>query len=302
MKVQILLSTYNGERYLKEQIESLINQIGVDISILIRDDGSSDSTLQILNEYSNRKNISVIYGRNIGVVNSFFELINKSSCNVDYYALADQDDFWLPNKVLEATKTINEKKIDSHTPLLYASKQTIVNNQMEKIGFSKGYEKKLSSYNAVVENVVTGCTAVFNKKTKELLCTKQTKDIIMHDWWLYLLVSSFGEVIFDNNSYIYYRQHQNNVVGYNNKGFSRIKKFYKRIKNGDFNKINKQTALFYNIYMNELDDDFKSDLKKFIDSENNIINRIKIVMDSKFYRHNFYDNIILKLLILMNLI
>lgn len=302
MKVQILLSSYNGEKYIKKQIDSLLNQNGIDISILIRDDGSIDSTTKILEDYSNRDNIKIIYGENIGVINSFFELISESSADVDYYALSDQDDFWLENKIIEAVKKIKKSKKEKHVPVLYSSKQILVNDDLDIIGETRCYRGGLSPYNAVVENVVTGCTTVFNKSARDFVRREKPKDVLMHDWWLYLVISSFGEVIFDTNSYIYYRQHDNNVVGYNNKGFKRIKQFYNRIRKRNFNSIRKQVISFYNLYKDDLNPELKKDLQYFIDSKSNILYRLKIIFGGRFYRHGVYDNIIFKLLLLLNLI
>ena len=97
-KIQVLMSTYNGEKYLKEQIESILNQEKVEVNILIRDDGSCDKTLKIIKELSKNPKISYYEGKNIGPAKSFMDLVNKSGDKFNYYAFADQDDIWMPNK------------------------------------------------------------------------------------------------------------------------------------------------------------------------------------------------------------
>ena len=118
-KVQVLLSTYNGEKYLKEQLDSIIAQKGVDVHILARDDGSKDDTIKILEGY---ENIDIIKGSNIGVCKSFFELINKSG-EYDYYSFADQDDVWDCDKLVIA---INKLEKCNSKPAVYASNTRLV--------------------------------------------------------------------------------------------------------------------------------------------------------------------------------
>ncbi|HOV15546.1 MAG TPA: glycosyltransferase, partial [Spirochaetota bacterium] len=117
-KINILMSTYNGEKYLKEQLDSLLNQTYKNIKIYIRDDGSSDNTLNILKEYNKENKINLFVGENIGFVKSFFWLI-KNSDNADYYSFSDQDDVWFPGKLEKAINLLN--KYDSQIPTLYFS-------------------------------------------------------------------------------------------------------------------------------------------------------------------------------------
>ena len=108
-KVQILMSTYYGEKYLREQLDSIIKQTYPLINILIRDDGSSDGTLSILKEYAGKYDHVTYYeGENIGVIQSFLQLLKESDANVNYYAFADQDDVWLPEKIVRAVEKLEE--------------------------------------------------------------------------------------------------------------------------------------------------------------------------------------------------
>ena len=119
IKVQILMSTYNGEKYIRKQLDSIMNQ-EIPVSLYIRDDGSSDKTVDIIKEYESRyDNISHTEGKNIGVVKSFFELFKEASDDADYIALADQDDIWFTDKVRRAVKALLKNKHDK--PLLYLS-------------------------------------------------------------------------------------------------------------------------------------------------------------------------------------
>ena len=147
-KVQVLLSTYNGEKYLKEQLDSLLAQDYPNIDILIRDDGSKDSTKQILTGYENHKNIRVIYGSNIGITASFLELLKISDPEAEFLAFCDQDDVWLKDKISRAVAAL--QKHPSDIPLMYCSRLTIVDESLRIIGYSKLPRKGLSFNNAPV--------------------------------------------------------------------------------------------------------------------------------------------------------
>lgn len=220
-KVQILMSTYNGEKYLKEQIESILNQENVEISLLIRDDGSTDETLNILEHLAKEnKNIHYYASQNIGVARSFMELVNKSN-EADYYAFADQDDVWKPKKLISAIEKL-ESNIE--TPSLYISALEVVDEELNTIEI-----KKVSGNHCfegeMTKNFATGCTMVFNKKLCDIIKMYNPEYLIMHDSWITRVCYAIGgNVVVDRNTYIKYRQHGNNVVGYNDEGFKKLKR------------------------------------------------------------------------------
>lgn len=220
-KVQILMSTYNGEKYLKEQIESILNQENVEISLLIRDDGSTDETLNILEHLAKEnKNIHYYASQNIGVARSFMELVNKSN-EADYYAFADQDDVWKPKKLISAIEKL-ESNIE--TPSLYISALEVVDEELNTIEI-----KKVSGNHCfegeMAKNFATGCTMVFNKKLCDIIKMYNPEYLIMHDSWITRVCYAIGgNVVVDRNTYIKYRQHGNNVVGYNDEGFKKLKR------------------------------------------------------------------------------
>ena len=132
-KVQVLMSTYNGQKYLEEQINSILNQENVEISLLVRDDESSDDTIKVLQELSQKnKNISYFTGKNMGPARSFMELVNKSS-SADYYAFSDQDDVWDSKKIISAIEKL--EKIER--PCLYISALEIVDENLNTIEIKK---------------------------------------------------------------------------------------------------------------------------------------------------------------------
>ena len=230
-KILILMSTYNGEKYISMQLDSILAQNNVETYLLVRDDGSTDRTVEILQTYaSQHNNIEVLLEDNIGCVQSFLELLLAaySKTEFHYYAFADQDDIWKPCKLqvaINALKYINCRE----SPCMYCSNLDVVDEQLQYMKLSyKRYKVESNKKNALIENRATGCTMVFNRCCVELFYKYRPKSVLFHDYWIYLMCVYFGQVYIDTNAYILYRQHGNNVVGVRG-GF--FKRWRKRIKN-----------------------------------------------------------------------
>ena len=219
--VQVLMSTYNGEKYLKEQIDSILSQENVEVSLLIRDDGSTDKTLSILEKIvKENTNVSYYIGKNIGAAKSFIDLVNQSK-EADYYAFADQDDVWNSKKIISAIEKIEN---DTNIPSLYISALEVVDEELNTIEIKK-VSGNLCFEGEMAKNFATGCTMVFNKKLCNAIKTYNPSYIIMHDSWITRVCYAIGgNVVVDENTYIKYRQHGNNVVGYKDEGFRKLKK------------------------------------------------------------------------------
>ena len=210
-RVQVLLSTYNGQAHVARLIDSVLGQQGVDVELLVRDDGSTDDTLALLATYASRPNVRVVPGRNLGAVRSFFWLLQHASRAADAIALADQDDVWLPDKLRSAADAL--ARLPRDEPALYCSALTLVDNDLREIGRSAALRRAPSFENSLVENVVTGCTAVLNQRAVAVVTGELPATAHMHDWWLYQVVAGLGRVVYDPHSHILYRQHGGNVVG-----------------------------------------------------------------------------------------
>lgn len=211
-KVAVLLSTYNGEKFIKELIHSVLNQKGVDIYFLIRDDGSEDGTKDILENLKGMENVSILYGENKGVIDSFFELIKLAgTLDCDYYALCDQDDYWHEDKLYSA---VMQMQAYENTPALYYSEVSYIDEKSNAI-IKEKYKSTVSSfYELLFRNNAVGCTMVFNRKLETFIGSYIPHRVIMHDHWIYLVCCSLdGKIIFDQKSHIDYRLHENNVVG-----------------------------------------------------------------------------------------
>ncbi len=217
-KVCVLMSTYNGEKYLKEQIDSILNQIEVEIYLLIRDDGSKDKTVEILEEYNKLENVTVIRGENLGAKKSFLTLISMAPDYFDYYALSDQDDYWLEDKMISAISHIEGEVKSLEDNFLYYSNTCLVDQNLSplnEIGFN--VDRPYSFGEILIRNCASGCTYVFGKKLKSLIQARQDlnmENIPMHDHWINMIcLATGGKIIFEKKSHILYRQHGGNLVG-----------------------------------------------------------------------------------------
>lgn len=231
MLIQILMSTYNGEEYLTEQLDSLLSQTivekeGWEMQILIRDDGSGDKTCDILQNYAKKDSrIRYLSSDNKGVIQSFFDLIDMSEKDADYLAFCDQDDVWMPEKLERAVTKLTErgKAANADKPLLYCGRPLLTDSSLNPIDTVwLGGNLRPSFGNALVENICVGCTCVINHALADLLRLGRPSFTTMHDRWFYLVASCFGEVIYDTKAQIYYRQHGGNAVGMKKNHFQEL--------------------------------------------------------------------------------
>lgn len=225
ISIFILLSTYNGEKYINELLESIINQSFSGWNLLIRDDGSSDKTIEIIKLYAESDSrIQIIDDDrgNVGVVRSFsllaeFAYTQKGS---DYVMFSDQDDVWHPDKVevtLEQMIYIKSQYSDNF-PIAIHTDLRVVDNIGNEISSSFMKLQRISNEMndplrvLLIQNYVTGCTLMLNRPLMKLALPFPTT-VMMHDWWVALCASTFGKIGFVNKSTIDYRQHENNTVG-----------------------------------------------------------------------------------------
>ena len=289
----------NGEEYLKEQLNSLLNQTYKNIEILIRDDGSSDNTLEILKKYSESyDNISFYTGKNLKPAKSFLDLIKKAEKS-KYYAFSDQDDVWDKDKIEIAIKML--EKEDDNLPKLYFSNTKLVDKNLNELkNIRKIYKDKLNIGNALIENVATGCTVVFNDKLIELLKKINFDDIengFMHDSLAYRICFATGNVIFDEIPHISYRQHENNAIGNSSNIFDKIKKRKKSLKN-TLNLRSKMSKFILERFNKELKKENYKFVEMIANYNNTTKNKLKLLFCKDINRMNFWDNIMFKLAII----
>ena len=216
--IDVLLATYNGEKYIKEQIDSILNQSYKNIRLIISDDCSKDKTQEILKEYEKKDNRIELHiqEKNLGVVKNI-EFLLKQVKN-KYYMLSDQDDVWLPEKIEKSLETLLKNNVD----LVFGDLE-VVDQDLKTMYPSFGdfmlLNKKIHKYinsNRLnyIYNCVTGCTILAKKETiQKILPLPKKSKYLIHDHWIGLMTSIYGKVAYMPEKYIKYRQHGNNQVG-----------------------------------------------------------------------------------------
>lgn len=254
MKIAILLATYNGEKYIGEQLDSIFSQTYKDWVVYIHDDGSKDRTMQIVSEYAEKypEQVVIVDGPSTGGArNNFFYLMSK--VDSEYYMCCDQDDVWMPEKIEKTFRLMKETETNKEIPCLIFTDLTVVDGELniiaEQMSKYQNLECKNTSINQMLmQNVVTGCTMMMNKALCEMSTQyKNVNNIIMHDWWVAIIAEQFGKVGYLDEPTILYRQHGNNTVGaLDSKSMSYIVKKMKAFEN------NKQAIMNVQIQAEEM--------------------------------------------------
>ena len=303
--VAILLATYNGEKYLECQIDSIFNQIEVNCTLFISDDSSQDKTVDIIKKYQKEfgiVNIILLDGPQKGHCANFLSLIERIPDDYDYYAYCDQDDYWKPDKLKSAIKILNSPEFYiSKIPLLYCGRTDYVDNKLNYITKSPLFKYPPSFRNSIVQNIAGGNTMVFNVIAKINIKKSIFKNLITHDWWTYIVISACGgKVYYDPNSYVLYRQHSESIISGNYKLSSKLNNIIDLFKgkNNSWNTVHVQALL--NIF-DMLTFDNKSILLTFIKMRNSSIkHRFRMVEVCGLYRQTFKGTVMLYLAILIN--
>ena len=217
MKIDILMATYNGEKYLREQLDSILNQTYSDFRLLISDDNSQDSTRQILSQYAEKDKRVIVFlqKKNLGVSKNFEFLMKK--VENECFMFADQDDVWQKDKIQKSI----QKMVNEDCDLVYSNLE-VVNQDLKLLDKSywklKGFEKKVKKYNnfesLYLNNYITGCTMLVKSKwINKILPIPHNSNYILHDYWTALVVSKFGKLEYIDEPLVKYRQHIENQVG-----------------------------------------------------------------------------------------
>ncbi len=209
--VTVMMSTYNGEKYLEEQIDSILNQTGVHVKLVVRDDGSKDNTRKLLESYAAEGKLEWYSGKNLRAAYSFIDLL-KSVTEDEFYAFSDQDDVWDKGKLLAGITQLERYPKDE--VVLYTCNVRVVSSDLTEIGSLDSTAPVTTFIDAVIHNNSQGCTMVFGNALRNLLIKYNGKNLFMHDDLAVKVCLAVGGIVYrDPEKYINYRQHGNNVIG-----------------------------------------------------------------------------------------
>ena len=220
--IAILMATYNGEHFLQEQIESILDQSYTDWSLFIHDDGSSDGTNAIIDDYVVRypEKIFRVLGASCGCArDNFFFLMRE--VEADFYMFCDQDDVWMPEKVRKTYISMQDIDCGSNPALVFTELSVVDENRSMIAESMSDYQnlncRDLSLNRLLIQNAVTGCTMMVNRALRDMMLKyNHIENIKMHDWWAGIIAAAFGEILFIDEPTIWYRQHEDNSVGAQN--------------------------------------------------------------------------------------
>jgi glycosyltransferase involved in cell wall biosynthesis len=298
-KVTVLLSTYNGEQFLLQQLASLYAQTYPNIKILVRDDGSQDNTPALLADEQARGAIELLSDSqgNLGATGSFFCLLQTAAqMNTTYVAFCDQDDVWQANKIERAVSLLADL---TDRPALYCSRLSVVDEDLKQLYLTL-IPDKIGFGNALVENIAVGCTMVLNRKAIDLLCSRRLPhEVYIHDWWCYLVIACFGDVVFDNMALIQYRQHGGNIIGATASYWAALKRKFGRLVSGRL-WISEEAVVLHSLFGDTMPNEQRALLELLLKSKSSFWYRSHLALSNKVWRQKFIDNVILRFVILLN--
>lgn len=286
MKIAILMSTYNGEKYLDEQLESILNQnVNAQITLYIRDDGSTDSTIDIIQRWKQKLDIVLYKEKNLGPASSFWRLFTLDEIRADYYAFCDQDDVWDSNKLqigIEALKNQDEAA-------LWCSNCRII-DQNGNVLLEKMNEDcpEFTIISQFVCGTTQGCAMLLNNKLRNYIIKNKIDRMPMHDFVVMTYAIAKGKVIYDDTPYFGYRVHNNNVVAKEGKNFIKhikgsLDKWFSSNHKNELSDFAVEFLRDNSEYLNKSTCNYVNTL---INSRKNFIYRLKLIFDERTKSQN----------------
>lgn len=292
--VNVLMSTYNGENYLQEQLDSILAQ-QVECRILVRDDGSKDGTTAILDAYREKGQLDWYSGDNLGPARSFMQLL-FDSYETDYYAFSDQDDYWKPEKLRVAVEML-EKHND--VPALYFCQTQLTDSQFNPLE-SVIIHPLLTFGESLVYEFVGGCTMVMNRALRDIVVKYRPAYLPMHDVWVYSVALAVGaKVFFDKTPYILYRQHGNNTIGQGQSPLHEWKRRWHRIASGEQSRYRRACEIRKG-FAELVTEENRAVLDKFIAAKHSLASRVAMMTDKSYRSANASTNRLFKMALLLN--
>lgn len=291
--VAILVCTFNGERYLSDQILSFKTQTHSNWELWVSDDGSNDKTVDLLSTFQSQwpeKRLNIRKGPGKGFAANFIALLNDKTITADYYAYSDQDDIWGPQKLSKALHWL--QSFPNNQPALYCSRTELIDADGVNIGFSPLFKKPPGFANALVQNIGGGNTMVFNEAARNLLKEAGQVDVCTHDWWTYIVVSGCGGTVFyDPTPSLLYRQHGANLCGSNQGWLARLARI-RMLWQGRFRQWNDKNIQALQKIQHKLTPDNQKTLAQFSKARQmRLLPRIFGLKKSGIYRQTLLGNL-----------
>lgn len=294
-KVAILMSTYNGDAYIEEQLKSIYAQEYPNFILYIRDDGSKAEFIEKLEELQKQYGFILYKGENIGFLESFYWLLREVD-NADFYSFADQDDIWYPEKIGKAVTwlAVNENKTPQ-LPLLYHCTYEIRNADGEVVEHFYFPENNYDFRRSLTENHYSGFAMVINRKMRECMLLGDVKQLDYHDWWAANIAHGFGKSYFDKYVGAAHCAHENNVTKIT---FGRkLKWLFRSLKQEAA--IHKRAVEFQRLFSKELSLEDQKVLNLFVDKKYHLGHALKKCFYSKRWRPNISSEITMRFLMLV---
>ena len=301
-RIAVLMSTFNGSQYILQQIESILSELSPHDNIYIRDDGSLDNTVELVQSIDDARIVIYSDRKNIGFGRSFMNLMKMVPEFFDFYFFSDQDDIWIPGRVKRALNILKQR----NTPCMTCSRLVLVSPDLKNLGMSPKYKLPADFNNAICQNIATGCTISINQQAMILLNSipmdhYNEGKMYYHDWWIYLNISYFGNVYFDSEPSVLYRQHASNQIGMS----SGLKRYFRIlttiIKKPWMPIIINQISLFKNVHDARLDQATKRRLLKLCSGSPTSI-AISFLSDPKLTWQSPLDSLLFRMMVIFDLI
>lgn len=293
LKVAILMATFNAQRFLAMQLDSIAGQCWPEWEIWISDDGSQDESLAVIRAFQQRwgtDRVRLLAGPRKGFAENFISLVCNPAIQADYYAYADQDDIWESDKLRRALHILAAR--ERGQPAMYCSRTRLINENNHEIGLSPLFKKEPSFANALTQCLGGGNTMLFNQAARDLLMEAGRVNVISHDWWTYLVVTGCGGcVIYDKYPSVRYRQHADNLIGCN-KGLAHILTRLGKLWRGEFSRwIDCNVSALQQINK-KLNQENSRRLRRFIQARRVwLLPRLIVLKQTGIYRQTLLGNL-----------
>ena len=295
-KVAILLATYNGAAGLPAQLQSYVIQSVPPVLILVSDDGSRDDTRQIVTRFAAENpqiDVQLVDGPRLGAAQNFLSLLRRVPDWIDVVSLSDQDDVWLPDKIRRGLRALSDHPHPDQC-LLYCGRTWECDADLGHKRLSRGMRRPATFRHALVQNLAGGNTMMLNRPTLELLqaVSHEARKLVVHDWWIYQVITGVGgQVIFDDAPLLYYRQHENNLIGAN-RGFGAKTKRLSMVMSGRFRRWNTVNIKALGASASRFTAENQAILRSFSEGRNlSVLRRVAMIWQTGLYRQGLQGNL-----------